>query len=96
MRIEVVFDCDVINVIFAKGNAETAKLAFKPLADKIGKTVEETAQEILEISCRKVVKQLDELIEEYHLDRNTVELIGGGGGAASLVLFTGKLISLLI
>ena len=42
---------------FAKGNAETAKLAFKPLADKIGKTVEETAQEILEISCRKVAKQ---------------------------------------
>ena len=79
---------------FAKGNAETAKLAFKPLADKIGKTVEETAQEILEISCRKVVKQLDELIEEYHLDRNTVELIGGGGGAASLVLFTGKLMNL--
>ncbi|WP_394993055.1 hydantoinase/oxoprolinase family protein [Emticicia sp.] len=79
---------------FAKGNAETAKLAFKPLADKIGKTVEETAQEILEISCRKVAKQLDELIEEYHLDRNTVELIGGGGGAASLVLFTGKLMNL--
>ena len=29
---------------FAKGNMEAAKLAFKPLADKIGKTVEATAQ----------------------------------------------------
>lgn len=79
---------------FAKGNMETAKAAFKPLADKIGKTVEETAQAVLEISCRKVAKQIEELIKEYHLDRSMVELIGGGGGAASLVLFTGKMMNL--
>jgi N-methylhydantoinase A len=79
---------------FAFGNAESAKLAFKPLADKIGKSVEETAKEVLEISCRKVQKQIDELIIEYNLDRNTVELVGGGGGSASLVLFTGELMSL--
>ena len=79
---------------FAKGNAEAARLAFKPLADKIGKTVEETAQEVLEIACKKVVKQIDALIKEYHLDRNLVELIGGGGGAAALVFFTGKLMNL--
>lgn len=79
---------------FAKGNIESAHLAFKPLAEKIGKSVEETAREILEISCRKVIKQLEELIVEYHLERNTVELIGGGGGAASLVLFTGELMGI--
>jgi N-methylhydantoinase A/oxoprolinase/acetone carboxylase beta subunit len=79
---------------FAFGNAESAKLAFKPLADKIGKSVEETAREVLEISCRKVQKQIDELIIEYNLDRNTVELVGGGGGSASLVLFTGDLMNL--
>ena len=79
---------------FAKGNMNAAKLAFKPLADKIGKTVEETAQEVLEISCRKVAKQIEELIKEYNLDRNMVELVGGGGGAAALVLFTGTLMNL--
>ncbi|GAA4451155.1 hydantoinase/oxoprolinase family protein [Nibrella saemangeumensis] len=79
---------------FAKGNADAARLAFKPLADKIGKTVEEAAREVLDISCRKVAKQIDELIAEYHLDRDTVELIGGGGGAASLVLYTGELMKL--
>ncbi len=79
---------------FAFGNAEAAKLAFKPLADKIGKSIEETAKEVLEISCRKVQKQIDELIVEYSLDRNTVELVGGGGGSASLVLFTGELMKL--
>ena len=79
---------------FAKGCIESARLAFKPLAEKIGKTVEETAREILEISCKKVIKQLEELIVEYHLERSTVELIGGGGGAASLVLFTGELMGI--
>ena len=79
---------------FAKGNSEAARLAFKPLAEKLGKTVEETAREILEIACKKVAKQIEDLIVEYHLDRKTVELIGGGGGAASLVLFTGEMMKL--
>jgi N-methylhydantoinase A len=79
---------------FAKGNTEAARLAFKPLADAIGKTVEETAKEVLDISCKKVAKQIEALIIEYHLDRKTVELVGGGGGAASLVLFTGELMQL--
>jgi N-methylhydantoinase A len=79
---------------FAKGNTEAARLAFKPLAEKLGKTVEDTAREILEISCKKVAKQIEELITEYNLDRKTVELIGGGGGAASLVLFTGEMMNL--
>lgn len=82
------------NTAFAKGNAEAARVAFKPLADKIGKSVEDTARDVLEISCRKVAKQIEALITEYHLDRNMVELIGGGGGAASLVLFTGQLMGL--
>lgn len=79
---------------FAKGNAQAARLAFEPLARKIGKSVEDTAREVLEISCRKVAKQIEELIVEYHLDRNMVELVGGGGGSASLVLFTGQLMGL--
>jgi len=79
---------------FAYGNAESARLAFKPLAEKIGLSVEETAKKVLEISCRKVEKQIEELIVEYNLDRATVELVGGGGGAASLVPFTGELMNL--
>ncbi len=79
---------------FAKGNAESARLAFKPLAEKINLSVEDAARKVLEISCRKVEKQIEELIVEYNLDRQTVELIGGGGGAASLIPFTGTLMNL--
>ena len=71
-----------------------AKLAFKPLAEKINLSVEDAARKVLEISCRKVEKQIDELIVEYNLDRQTVELVGGGGGAASLIPFTGTLMNL--
>lgn len=78
---------------FAKGNVESARLAFAPLAAKIGTSPEEAARIVLEISCAKVAKQIEELIKEYHLDRSTVELIGGGGGAASLVPFTGKMMN---
>ncbi len=79
---------------FAKGNMETARLAFEPLAHQVGKTVEQTALEVLEIACGKVTRQIEALIKEYHLDRNMVELVGGGGGAAALLFFTGKMLHL--
>ena len=79
---------------FARGNAESARLAFKPLAEKLGVSPEEAAKWVLEISCAKVQKQVEELIREYHLDRETVELVGGGGGAASLVFFTGEMMEI--
>jgi N-methylhydantoinase A len=79
---------------FAKGNAEAVRLAFKPLAEKIGSSVEDAARKVLEISCRKVVKQIEELIQEYNLDPGLVELVGGGGGAAALIPFTGELMNL--
>ncbi|MDQ3132720.1 MAG: hydantoinase/oxoprolinase [Acidobacteriota bacterium] len=79
---------------FAKGNAEAARAAFKPLAEKLGASVEDAAKRVLDVSCRKVQKQIDELIIEYNLDRATVELVGGGGGAASLVPYSGKLMNL--
>jgi hypothetical protein len=79
---------------FAKGNTEAARAAFKPLAEKLGVSVEDAAKRVLEVSCVKVQKQIDQLIVEYNLDRATVELVGGGGGAASLVPFTGELMDL--
>ena len=79
---------------FAWGNSEAAREAFKPLAEKLGVTVEDAAKRVLDVSCAKVQKQIDELIVEYNLDRATVELVGGGGGAASLVPYSGKLMNL--
>lgn len=79
---------------FAKGDAATAHKAFLPLAHVLGVTAEAAAQQVLDISCQKIVKQIEELIREYSLVRATVELVGGGGGAAALVPHAGKLLNL--
>lgn len=79
---------------FARGDAEAARLAFLPLANKLNVDVEAAARVVLDIGCRKVAKQIDELIVEYNLERANVELVGGGGGAASLVPFTGVMMNL--
>lgn len=75
---------------FAKGSSEAARRAFLPLADLLGTSPEEAARRVLEISCAKVKRQISELIAEYQLDPATLELVGGGGGAAALVPFTAK------
>lgn len=84
----------VPDTAFAKGNPEAAYAGFSALAASLGKSPEDCAREVLDISCRKVARQIEALILEYHLDRNTVELVGGGGGAASLVLYTGQMMKL--
>ncbi len=79
---------------FARGDARAARAAFAPLASALNLSVEEAAERVLEISCRKVAKTVDELIVEYRLDRHGVELVGGGGGAASLVPGAARMLDL--
>jgi N-methylhydantoinase A/oxoprolinase/acetone carboxylase beta subunit len=84
----------VPDTAFAKGNVEAAFAGFEALSASLGKSPEDCAREVLEISCQKVARQIEALIKEYHLDRNTLELVGGGGGAAALVLYTGQIMNL--
>lgn len=74
---------------FAYATKQAAEAAFIPLAERLGLSVEETARQILEISTRKLFVQISDLITEYGLDTETVELVGGGGGAAALIPFAG-------
>ncbi|HXN21812.1 MAG TPA: hydantoinase/oxoprolinase family protein [Candidatus Dormibacteraeota bacterium] len=79
---------------FAKGSATAARAAFLLLGKQLGITSEEAANRILHVSCVKIKKQVEELISDYRLDRSTLELIGGGGGAASLVPYSANLLGL--
>jgi len=81
---------------FAFGKKESAERAFKLLAEKFAANLspEAIAEQVLTVGCRKIAATIDELIPEYHLSRDQVVLIGGGGGAASLVPFTAKLMGL--
>lgn len=83
---------------FAFGKVAAAQIAFEKLAEFFHRRGTEVAQrfaeEVLEIAGRKVAKTIEELVLEYQLDRERVVLVGGGGGAASLVPFTAKLMKL--
>lgn len=75
---------------FAKGIYESSYAAIQLLADDIGKSVEETAEAILEASSRKIIPIIEDLIEKYAIERDQVVVIGAGGGAGALVHYTAK------
>ena len=75
---------------YAHGNQEAAKKAMKPLAEYLNLSVEETAKEILATACAKLIPVVNELIEEYKLEKEQSVLVGCGGGAAALIPFMGK------
>jgi N-methylhydantoinase A len=70
---------------YAYGNAESVRRAFAPLAERLGGTVEEAAQEVLRVAAAKVIPTIEALLQTYKLDRRGTTLIGGGGGASVLV-----------
>lgn len=72
---------------FAHGNANSARKAMQPVADKLGITVEELARQILDKSFEKVNQCITELAEKYQLDHDQIKLVGCGGGAAALICY---------
>lgn len=75
---------------FAHGNAESARKAMQPVADKLGITVEELAEKILNKDYEKVSACINALAEKYQLDHDAMRLVGCGGGAAALVPYCAK------
>ncbi len=82
---------------FAFGNQKSAAIGFSLLAETFGDFsdgAEAAAEQVLAVGCRKLEVMINELIAEYQLSRDQVVLVGGGGGAASLVPYTAKLMGL--
>src|SRR5882672_5309190 len=78
----------------AHGNAESARKAMAPLAQRLGVSVEETARRILEKASGKVIPVVEDLVREYALDRDQAVLVGEGGGAAALIPFVAERLNL--
>ncbi|KKO54185.1 hydantoinase/oxoprolinase family protein [Paenibacillus sp. DMB20] len=70
---------------YAEGNKEAAVKAWEALAAHVGLSVEETARQVMDIAIDKTMKTVNEMIEDYELDRSFVTLVGGGGSGAVLV-----------
>jgi N-methylhydantoinase A/oxoprolinase/acetone carboxylase beta subunit len=70
---------------FASGNAESARRGFEILSGALGSDAQTLARTALEMATAKLRTTIEALIAEYELDRATLAIVGGGGGAGALV-----------
>lgn len=75
---------------YSYGNVESAKKCMKPLADYLGVSVEECAEQILHKSYEKIKPVIEEFAEKYRIEHDQISLVGCGGGAAALLPYTAK------
>ncbi|MEE1803150.1 hydantoinase/oxoprolinase family protein [Streptomyces sp. NPDC101062] len=69
---------------FARADREVARAALAPLAAALGTDVDTAATQVLDAAIGQVATVVDAMIDDYRLDKDTVQLIGGGGGAAAV------------
>lgn len=74
----------------AEGNLDSIKSAFNTVAATLETSPEKAAEQLLDKSFPKAANPVEDLIEEYQLDRNLLTLSGGGGGAMAIVPYTAK------
>jgi len=79
---------------YARGNPESARRAFAPLAAAVGCSVEEAARTVMRLAAAKVAPVVESLMQQYDLDRSNAVLLGGGGGSGALVPFVGEFMGL--
>jgi N-methylhydantoinase A/oxoprolinase/acetone carboxylase beta subunit len=72
---------------YARGGKENVRLAFEALGKWLGKSGKDAAHEFLQKACGKVVATIQDLIDNYKLEPPLLKLIGGGGGAMTIVPF---------
>jgi N-methylhydantoinase A len=82
----------VPDTAFARADRTTARAGFAALGRAMGQDADTLARAVLDAACAKVIAQVRALVEEYRLHASTVDLIGGGGGAAALVPHAGALL----
>lgn len=75
---------------FSYGNVNSARKAMQPIADYLGVTVEQVAEQILTRAYEKISPIIMELADKYKLEQEQISLVGVGGGATSLIGFVAK------
>lgn len=79
---------------YARADQTSARMALSILASRLGVSVEQTANTILDISYKKILNIVEEIIKDYKLRKERIVFIGGGGGASVLVPFVAEKLKL--
>jgi N-methylhydantoinase A len=70
---------------YSFGNPDAARAAFAIVGAKIGANGNDLATQMLDVASSRLQRVVQQLINEYQLDPATLQLVGGGGGAATVV-----------
>ena len=70
---------------YAQGNRDANEYAWQALGKYLGMSAEEAAREVIRLAIDKLEPVIDDLINEYELDKNFITLVGGGGSGAIIV-----------
>ena len=81
---------------YAYGNLTVAQKAWEALAGKIGCTVTEACEQVVEIAGQKLALVVKELMNDYDLNSNIIRLVGGGGSASIVTPFLGRQMGLQV
>jgi N-methylhydantoinase A len=79
---------------FASANAASARLVFELLAREVGGDALSLARRALDVAAAKLQRAIERLIADYDLDRASIAIVGGGGGAGALVPALAELMQL--
>ena len=69
---------------FARADQATAQAALAPLAAALGVDVATAAAQVLDAGTAQVKSVVEAMISDYRLDKDSIVLVGGGGGAATV------------
>jgi N-methylhydantoinase A/oxoprolinase/acetone carboxylase beta subunit len=70
---------------YAQGCGDSAVKAWTVLADYLGISVEDAAKQALGLAADKLMQVVNELIDEYEMDRGFTNLVGGGGSGGVVI-----------
>lgn len=70
---------------YAFGNLDNVKACFAVLAKEYGQSEEQLAEGILNRAIEHVNSTVQSLIQDYDLEPDSIQLVGGGGGCTAVV-----------
>lgn len=76
---------------YAYSNSLANQNAWEVLGHYCGIDAKDAAKQVIQIACEKVMIIVNQLIDDYQLDRSYITLVGGGGSASVLTYALGEM-----
>ena len=70
---------------YARGVLPSARTAWQALGEYMGTGAEEAARQAIDVAAKKLAVIVNELIDEYELQKDYIVLVGGGGSGSVVV-----------